>query len=446
MTIPKPAATVFSGLCLVITLFSSCYKEPIKFGDIGGESNTRLITIDTITPILSTVILDSFPTSDKGILLIGRWEDPLMGTTRASTYFQVGLPASVINLAFPNDAVYDSLAMTLRPNKQYFGDTVQAQTFSVYELANQPDYTYANSLYNTSSTAKASATPMGSTTVRIRLNRNDSVQITLPYSKGLELYNKIKAQTSEVKSEDNFLNYLRGFCIQVNDNDKGAVFGFNADSSVMMKLYYHTTIPTYQQHVIEFTLTRTAYQYNQLLSNRTGTALDPLGSTQKEFFTSKQYPYAFTQSGTGVMMKMKFPSLRNILGLGSVVRLLNAKVVIKPVEQTFDTYGYRLPDTLYMAQTDGTNNIGSFIPDITGSATQFSTPSIDYIYRLNTNYTFDLSSYTNYLLNTAGVTEDGVFVLEQIPGSNKKLNRALMGSYNHPKYRTQLIMTVMVIE
>lgn len=445
MTIPKPAAAVLSGLCLLITLFSSCYKEAIKFGDIGGESNTRLITIDTITPVLSTVVLDSFPTSGKGILLIGRWEDPLMGATRASTYFQVGLPEAVPFLTLPNDAVYDSLALSLKPNKQYFGDTVQAQTFSVYELINQPDYTYANSLYNTSSTVKAS-TAMGSATVRIRPNRNDSLQITLPHNKGLELYNKIKAQSQEVKTEDNFLNYLRGFCIEVNSNDKGAIFGFNADSSVMMKLYYHTTVPTYQQHVIEFTLARTAYQYNQLLSNRTGTPLEPLRAGEQEFFTSKQYPYAFTQSGAGVMMKMKFPSLRNILGLGSIVKLLNAKVVIKPVEQTFDTYGYRLPDTLYMAQTDATNNIGNFIPDATGSATQYSIPSIDYIYRLNTHYTFDVSSYVNYLLNTAGVTEDGVFVLEEIPGANKKLNRALMGSYNHPKYRTELVMTVMVIE
>lgn len=445
MHLPKPAAAVFPGLCLSIALFSSCYKEAIKFGDIGGESDTRIITIDTITPVLSTVVLDSFPTSGNGILLIGRWEDALLGTTRASTYFQVGLPAAVPNLTFPNDAVYDSLAMTLRPNRQYFGDTTQAQTFSVYELAYQPDYTYASSLYNTSSTAKAVA-PMGSATVRIRPGRNDSVQITLPYSKGLEMYNKIRTQSQEVKSEDNFLNYLRGFCIEVNDNDKGAIFGFNADSSVLMKLYYHTTIPTYQQHVIEFALTRTSYQYNQIVSDRTGTALDPLGSRQTEFFASKAYPYSFTQAGTGVMMKMKFPSLRNILGLGSVVKLLNAKVVIKPVEQTFDDYGYRLPDTLFLAQTDATNNIGYAIPDATGSATQYSIPSIDYIYRLNTNYTFDVSAYANYLLNTAGTTEDGVFVLEESPGATKKLNRALMGSNTHPKFRTELVMTVMVVE
>lgn len=445
MKIPKPASVVLPGLCLLVTMLTACYKDEIKFGDMGNDSYTRIITIDTITPVISTIVLDSFPTSNNNILLIGRWEDALMGVTRASTFFQMGLPAAVPNMVFPNDAVYDSLAMTLRPNKQYYGDTSKAQTFSVYELAYQPDYTYSNYLYNTSTTAKIAGV-LGSTTQAIRPSRNDSIQIRLPQSKGADLFNKIKLQAAEIKTDDNFRNYLRGFCIQVNDNDKGAIFGFTADSSVMMKLYYHTTIPVYEEHVIEFTLTRTEYQYNQVLSNRTNTPLEETVAGQEEFFPSTQYPYSFTQAGTGVLLKMKFPTLRNILGLGSVVKLLNAKVIVKPVEQTFDLYGYRLPDTLFMAQTDATNTIGSALPDAGGSATMYGVPSIDYIYRLNTNYTFDVSTYINYLLNTAGSSEGGMFVLEEYPGSAKKLNRALMGSRNHPKYKTQLVLTVMTVE
>ncbi len=445
MNIPKTASVVLPALCLLTTMLTGCYKDEIKFGDMGNDSFTRIITIDTITPVISTIVLDSFPTSNNKIMLIGRWEDPLMGVTRASSFFQMGLPADVPNMTFPNDAVYDSLAMTLKPNKQYYGDTSQAQTFSVYELAYQPDYTYSNYLYNTSSTAKI-AGALGSTTLRIRPSRNDSLQIRLPQSKGEEIFRKIKLQAAEIKTDDNFRNYLRGFCIQVNDNDKGAIFGFNTDSSVMMKLYYHTTIPVYQEHVIEFAITRTDYQYNQVLSNRKNTPLEPGFADQEEFFPSAQYPYAFTQAGTGVMMKIKFPSLRNILGIGSVVKLLSAKVIIKPVEQTFDTYGSRLPDTLFLAQTDATNTIGTALPDAGGSATMYGVPSIDYIYRLNTNYTFDVSSYINYLLNTAGSSEGGVFVLEENPGAAKKLNRALMGSRNHPKYKTQLVLTVMSVE
>lgn len=423
----------------------ACYKNEIKFGNLDDDNYTRLITIDTITPVISTVVLDSFPTSGTQNLLIGRWDDPFLGTTMASTYFQVGLPANVTSITFPNDAVYDSLAITLKPNKRFYGDTSQAQTYSVYELAYQPDYTYASKLFNTSVTSKLSM-PVASVTRLIRPNRGDSLHIRLPDSKGNELFNKIRLQTAEVKSEDAFLNYLRGFCIQVNAQDKGAIFGFNADSSVMMKLYYHTTIPVYQEHVILFSLARTDYQYNQVVSNRSNTALEPTFKGQTEFFTSEAYPFGFTQAGTGVMMKIKFPSLRNLLGMSSVVKLLNAKLIIKPVEQTFDDYGYQLPDTLFLAQTDATNTIGNALPGADGVSTQYAAPSFDYIYRLNTQYAFDVSSYINYLLTTAGNTEGGFLVLEEYPGSAKKLNRALMGAPNHPKFKTQLSVTVMSVQ
>lgn len=445
MNIPKPAAAVFSGLFLITVLFTSCYKDEIKFGEIRGESYTRIITIDTITPVMSTYVLDSFPTSGNNIILVGRWADPLMGPTKASSFFQLGLPAGITDLSFPNDAVFDSLAFTLRPNKQYYGDTLQAQTFSLYELAYQPDYTYANRLYNTSSTTRL-PTPLGSVTQTFRPSRPDSLQIRLSQSKGLELYNKIKAKAQEVSTADNFLNYMRGFSIEVGNNDKGAIFGFNtADSSIVMKLHYHTTIPDYQEHEILFTLTRTEYQYNQVLTDRTNTPLQPQFAGQQEFFTSKAVPYAFTQAGTGTLMKVKFPTLRSLLGLGSVVKLLSAKLVIKPVERVFDEYGYRLPDTLFLAQTDATNIIGNAISNASGG-TAYSAPYIDYIDRQNTSYSFDVSAYVNYLMNTPGVTEDGVFVLEEYPGSAKKLNRGVMGSWEHAKYKTQLELTVMLIE
>ncbi|MDF2190007.1 DUF4270 family protein [Paraflavitalea sp. CAU 1676] len=445
MTLPKSVVAVLFSTCLSSFLLSACYKDEIKFGNLGDDNYTRLITIDTITPVISTVVLDSFPTSGTGKLLIGRWEDPHLGATMASTYFQLGLPADISSITFPNDAVYDSLSMTLKPDKHYYGDTSKAQTFSVYELAYQPEYSYASKLFNTSVTAKLSAA-LGSTTQLIRPSRNDSLQIRLPQTRGAELFNKIKLQAAEMKSEDAFLNYLRGFCIQVNAQDKGAIFSFTADSSVMMKLYYHTTIPVYQEHVISFSLTRTGYQYNQVSSNRTNTPLQPGFAGQTEFFTSEAYPYAFTQAGTGVMMKIKFPSLRNVLGLSSVVKLLNAKLIIKPIEQSFDNYGFRLPDTLFLAQTDATNGIGDALPGADGTTAQYTAPSIDYIYRLNTQYSFDVSSYVSYLLNSAGNSEGGVFVLEEYPGSAKKLNRALMGAHDHAKYKTQLSVTVMTVQ
>lgn len=446
MTLPTSASRVLAAIFIVPLFFVSCYKDEIQFGDIGHEdSHTRIINIDTITPVISTVVLDSFPTNGNNILMIGRWYDAQLGTTDASTYIQFGRPADLASFSFPNDAVYDSLALTCKPISQYYGDTLTAQTFSVYELAYQPDYSYASRIYNTSATGVL-PTPLTSLTKLLNPGRGDSLQIRLPQAKGLDLYNKIRNNATEISNDDNFLHYLRGFCIRVGATDKGAIYSFNADSSVVLQLHYHTTIPTYQQHTVKFYVTRTDYQYNRIVSDRSHSPLAPTNNLQTEFFPNTQTPYAFSQAGTGVLMKVKFPSLRNILGYTSVVKLISAKLVLKPVEQTFDNYGYRLPDSLYLAQTDASNLIGSPLTTGDGAYTLYATPSLDYIDRINTNYTFDVSAYLNYLLTTAGTTEGGFFVLQEAPGTTRGLDRVLMGSASHPKYKTQLSITVMAVD
>ena len=445
----RKSFTTWSLLCslpALTFLLPSCYKKQIQFGNDLNESDTRIITIDTVTPVLSTVVLDSFPTSGTGLLMLGRVTDPFLGTTDASTFFQLGLPVkTTITDDLPNDAVYDSLVLIMKPNATYYGDTTKSQTLSVYELAYQPEYVYNNLLFNTS-TIQKKPVPWASTSIKVSPVRGDSLHIRLDNTKGAELWSKIKNKSEEIQSETNFLNYIKGLCLQVGSNDNGAIYNFNTgDSSLCVRLYYHVSLPYPEDKEIEFPLTRTSYQFNRVIADRSNTALAPQFTGQDEFFSSKASPYALTQAGMGVLMKVKFPSLRDVLKLSTTVRLLNAQLVIRPVEKTWDYAAFPLPPSLYLSQTDGTNSIGYPIPDLAGSATQYSAPVIDEVYRLDTRYTFNITSYISYLLSTASSAENGVFVMEESPGAAKLLNRAVMGSWENPTYRTQLVLTVMAI-
>lgn len=428
-------------LALGAGLFSSCYKKEIQFGSDLPDSYSKIVAIDTVTPILSTFVLDSFPTSGNNILLIGRCKDPVMGTTIARTFFQPSLPDAAKNTTLPDDAVYDSMVLVLNPSKEYYGDTSKKQTFSVYELAAQPDYTYENKLFNTSSVG-IHPTPL--VTINKSLSpARDSLSFKFPDSKGLAFFNRIRTKSYEFYDETNFLDYFKGLSIQVAAADEGAIYQFKADSSATLRLYYHTTVPYYEKHSIIFVPGRSSYQFNQVLTTRTGTAFQPTYPDQQEFFTSETFPYACSQTGTGVMLKVKFPSLQNILTLGKTVKLLSAELILKPVEGTFDPYGYRLPPSVYMAQTDATNTIGYPLVDATGESTLYSSPFIDDIYRLNTHYSFDLTPYIGYLLNTINTAEDGVFVVEENPGFSKKLNRMVIGSLHQLQYKSKLKLTVL---
>jgi Domain of unknown function (DUF4270) len=432
---------------LAMLLLSSCYKRQIEFGNDMNQSDTRIVTVDTITPVLSTLVLDSFPTSGANMLLIGRCVDPLLGATNASTFFQLGLPTKTnITDDLPFDATYDSLVLVMKPNPSYYGDTTKPQTFSVYELAYQPNYTYADKLYNTSTVDKLPV-PWASTSLKVNPVRGDSLRINLSNVKGAELFSKIKNKSEDVQSADNFMNYIKGLCIQVSNNDNGAVYNFNAsDSTVSMRLYYHISLPAPESRVIEFPLGNTTYQFNRVVTDRSGTPLVPQFSGQIEFPSSKAYPYSFTQAGTGVLMKITFPSLRDVLKISQTIRLLDARLVIRPVEKTWDYGVFPLPPSLFLSQTDATNSIGYPITDTASSGTQFSPPIIDEIYRLDTRYSFNITSYVNFLLSTANSADNGVFVMEENPGEARLMNRAVMGSWQNPQYRTQLVLTVMTID
>mgnify|MGYP001282456963 CR=1 FL=1 len=434
---------------LVFVLFTaiSCHKKEIQFGDHLAESHTRLVTIDTVTPVMSTYVLDSFPTSGASICVVGRYSDSYLGITTASTYLQFGLPALSDDVAtlFPSHARFDSLTLIMKPDGYYYGDTSQPFSISAHQLAAQPDYTYANKLYNTSSVNLLSG-GLGHFSKPISPVRRDTVKITLPATLGQDFFDKIRSSATQFKTEDNFLNYFRGICVQPQVSATGALYSFAmGDSSVRLRLHYHLTLPHYESKYIDFYVTRTSYHFNRIVTDRTGTTLERTTPKQREFFANAQHPYAFTQSATGVLLKIKFPSLRELLKIDDVVRLMDAKLILKPVNQSFDMYTYMLPPQLYMAQTDATNSIGSPLADSSG-ALQYRAPYIDRLYGVNTAYTFDLTSFANALFNTEGTAENGVFILQEEPSNAQQFNRAVFGSRQNQKYQTKLVITLMIID
>lgn len=436
-------------LSALIVLLPSCYKNEIQFGNELINSDTRLITIDTVTPELSTYVLDSFATDGYGRLVVGRVVDPYLGTTNASSYFQLGLPTKTsITAELPTTAIYDSIELYLKPDSTWHGDTTKAQTFTLSELAYQPEYSYHDQLYNTSSVELRSVAAWGSKTLAYRPMRRDTISIRLSDTKGNELFQKIKNKAEEIQNETKWLNYLKGLVLQVASSDNGAIYSIPiGDSTISVRLHYHVTLPVRDERVIEFPLTRTAYQFNRVVTDRTGTSLEPTYRGQKLFPATKTTPYSFTQSGTGVMMKITFPSLRSVLKLAETVRLLDAKLILRPIETSWDYGVFPLPSSLFMVQTDERDLIGSTLASSSGSNLQAS-PQIDIITKHDTRYEYNVTSYISYLLNTAGTEKTGMFVMQETPGTAKMMDRAVFGSPDHPTqaYRTELQITIMALE
>jgi len=422
---------------IALTLFEACTKKDIQFGTDLGETYTGIIQVDTIGIDMSTYVVDSFATNNVTEFLFGRYKDPIFGTITAKPFLQLALPTDITMQA---DAVYDSLSFVIKLNKYYYGDTSKPVTITINELAAPIEYTYSNHLYNTSSIAEK-PTPLGLGYLKVRPS-TDSVMIKLNDEKGLDLFNKLKESKTEIQTVASFIDYFKGVSIGFSSSNDGAAYGFNsAADSIFMRLNYHTSIPYPEKKFKDFKFNKGTY-FNQLVTDRSTT---PLASAAGKIISSTLTGnHAYTQAGTGVLLKMIFPSLRNILQLSSTVKLVKATLVLKISNGTYDGK-YQLPPALFLTETSATNAIGSYLSDSSGSVL-YSLPTSDYVYGSGTYYYFNLTSYINSLLTTSVDNGNGFFVMDNSPGTSTTINRALINNSAIPGDGSKLILSLLTLK
>lgn len=426
-------------LLLLLLLFTAaCSKKEIAFGNEMGETYTNLLQVDTVSVNLSTVALDSFATSSISGFLAGSYADSLLGTVKTKAFLQL---ATASNLSLEDDAVFDSLCFVIKLNDYFYGDTTQPQTVTVTELAAPIEYRYGSYIYNTSSFAEKAA-PLGAKTTRINPRKDDSVVVRLDAAKGLELFTKLREGAAELQTTDDFLNYFKGVSIGINSAGPSAVFGFaKSADSVYMRLHYHTTVPYPEARYRDFGFYNNLYS-NQIVSDRSGTALASLaGGEVSAALTGNR---AFTQAGTGLLLKMTFPGLRSVLQIDSTVRLLRATLTLKVPANSYSGL-QPLPASLLLVTTDASNAFGSALYNSTGEYIVTASPTYDALYDAPTNYTFELTSFVNSLLNTSGSENSGLFLLENYPGASGTLNKAAL--YNSSALNgSQLVLSLLTIK
>lgn len=434
----------FIVLLLLCGVFSSCTRNTIEFGTIPENGYTNIVYNDTVAVQLSTLLEDSFATSGDTSFLVGRYRDPYLGVVAAKTFFQMKGPAATTDI--PASASFDSLTLIIRPNDYYYGDTTKVQTIYVHELANSIAHTYNNRLYNTSHIQEM-LPALGTKAVRIKPRGDDSVMIRLSDAKGLELFSKLRQQSTEITNETEFLNYFRGISIGVDANDTAAVYGLSGVAgSVIMRVHYHTTIPYPQPEYIDFVSLQNDLAFNQLLTDRSGTGLVPGTTAISEIPSVKTNGFSFAQGGTGLHLKMIFPTLRSVLGNTSIIKLLKAELIVRPAYLSFDKAAkFSLPSSAYLTRTDESNVVGDVVLDSTGANKLYADPVIDNVYGENNYYRFNITVYINQMITTPGSEGAGFVLLHDSPVTKVNVDRLVVNDNLAAGKRSQLLLSLMVI-
>jgi len=427
-----------------IAFFAGCDKASIQFGqNYIDNGNTNIVLVDSMTVGLSTAWKDSVVTSQSGTILLGVAQDPYFGKTTASSYLSLIPSTNTIPDLLPN-AQYDSIAVLMKCNTDYYGDTTTAPTYSVKQLTTEialPDAQF--NFYNTSS-FPVNGTALGTRTLGIRPSNGDSVNIKLDNSNGLgaTLFGMIRRKSDTLKTNTTFTRYFKG--LQLSATGANVVYGFK--DSIVLRLYYHETGNFYTGKTFDFTLNNSNFQFNHIEADRSGKPLSALGTTKREIASTLTGNIGYSQSASGLYMKLTFPNLRNLLQRPDYIKLINAQLIIKPVPGSYSYHGYfALPPQVVAATTDALNEPGGVLTVSSGGSAVTETGNlfIDNQDVYNTSYSYDVTSYLSAqlaLLNN--YQANGLLLIPPSGSRYSTLKRLVVGDSKYPDVNARVQLRI----
>lgn len=418
---------ILSVLMILLIFIISCNtdNEDFTLGSNFVENTTKIIQLDTFSLELSTVIVDSLITSATGVILAGYHENGFFGKITANSFFQIGLPDQTF-IDINDDDIYDSLTLEMPYSKYCYGDTNAIQELEIYKLRERLVRTEIPDYYNISN-LNIYDNPIGELAYYPRPNRDSTVEIRIDDLLGKDLFEKMKNNAEELSSNSDFEEYIYGFAIIAKQIQSSSIIGFGG-SDLKFNLYTSNIDEEKDDVVYEFPSSYLAYQFNQIICDRSGTTLENLNSQKDDLDSYSAGDKSFVQAGLGVLTKIKFPYLNSILFDESKL-ILSVELILKP---DIESYVNGFPESLLLYETNeyhefNINNDESFI--------SYSTFKLDEMYHEETYYSFDITNFLqvqiddNYidnercLLLTVPLADYNTSLESFIVSTNKDLNK-----------------------
>jgi hypothetical protein len=390
----------FTGISLIIPLIfvtgiifiGSCTKmSEFTIGKDFFESQTKIEVIDTFRVDMSTIIIDSLITSSTGKAYVGNYKDDLFGEIKCESYFDLKYQSFS---EIEEKAIFDSAVFILPFSGDSYGDTTSLMSFSIHKLTEKITPFEDNYLYSNTS---FSYEPDAVGTVNFYPephSLSDSTVIVHAAPLGEELFNYIKDKDERVSSDEWFKDYLKGFILTPGTSENNAVIGIDAaEGKIRMEIYYHLESLEPIEKVISIPMGYISHQFNNVSYDLTNTSLYNIKDTKNEVSFSETGYKAYMQGLIGLLPKIQFPTMKDILEKNRW-KILQAELVLEPVKSSFDVF--TLPKELYLYETDKQNRINSVVKNKNdNSKSLVASFEYDELYNENTRYSYDITTFIN---------------------------------------------------
>jgi hypothetical protein len=447
-----PKKRSFFFFLLICIGWFACKKVDIQFGDQFLDNGyTQIVTVDSFPVALSTIYVDSFITSAQGVTVVGAYSDPVFGKIKSNNFFEVVPPGYAQATSYIDSftaTTFDSIALIIKPDGSYIGDTTKPFHIDVSKLA-QSIVPYDNSLlnlYNNDSFAVIPQT-IGSKDFYLRPTSGDSIVVRLSDDLGKTLLKKFQdPNDGDVRSNDAFLQYLYGMRLSAGANSQ-LIFG--SKDTVAMRLYYKKPGLYLESLTMDFLLANKSHHFNNISVDRSATVLKNLSSVNNEISSTVTGNTSYTMYAAGAMAKVRFPSVRDILKVPNYAKILKATLLIRPVRGTYGTGSYVLPPQIRLSSTTQLNQIGSdlsFISSNGASQVQTGNLQVDLLYGESTNYAYDVTSYIKSLILDGSINLNGFLIIPPSPALVTQFGRLVIGNRDNLNGQMQLVILYATVQ
>ena len=442
----------FITLLLSILSFYSCEQAGGIGEELGNNINSGVFFADTFTVKTSTVLVEN-ETSGTSRLLVGNYIDPVFGKVYAQSYFEA-LPDSLLLVNNSDDfpLIYDSLRITLPINYTYVDTTTEVKV-NLHRIIQDggidedTDYTNASSL-------EFDPNPIGTHQFKVSTaDAEGQISFLISNEVGLEIFENANNNITVEEFRDSF----KGFAIlpDTNFNPDAAMVGFkvlqdNLLDGNIARVFLHYTerqlrdgeSDTLINRLLPLLPTR-GQRFNQIINDRSGTALSDLVNVNDEIPSSQSQDLLYAQAGTGVLTKIEFPTFQNLINLGNVA-INRAELVLRVSPGS--TTELAPPFSLIFAELETGNQIRRddnnnpiFLQYVDPRTRTLVPISFDFNSRFEEYRAGNTSEFfTNYLNNFISGNTDTQSLLVTPSGNISTANRVILNNSSRSGFQIQL--------
>lgn len=311
----------FSVFAFLLVLVLGGCSDPATLGlELAPQNNQIGVFYKEIPLNAQVVLLDSFNTTNAGILIVGDEEDPYFGKTRSTAYTRLYIEQGAERPKA--EALLDSVFFNLATVSVNGADLDKKKKYAVH-LLSQP---LEDTLYYNFSKLPYAANPIAEVEVIFKDTKDTLIKAPLSPVLANEIFAKLK-RGNEFDNLFNFRKYLPGVAVVPRAGDN-ATAGFSLGGNTGITFYYHNTGDTTR---LKYTInTFSSRSFNGVESDRRGTPTEVVRDYQKSYSTGA---LVGMKSGLGLAIRLDTSPLDAFLDTIKGVVFNQVTLQMGPIEE-----------------------------------------------------------------------------------------------------------------